>query len=173
MTRIPLIAKPEWTIEEEQRLRTLLTGGVHPGAIGKELYRTEGAIRHRMTKLGLRLARGKRIKLTPSERLQALNEVDLDARATKSAKKSFANHHERQFMEYLRGMGWIKEKTLPPTDRLATSLLKKGWIEQRRQDDENLFRMTEVGLAAFKAPVPIQKSWSKAHNPIVSKAKDK
>ena len=28
------------------------------------------------------------------------------------AKMTFANHHERQFMQYLRGAGWIKARTL-------------------------------------------------------------
>ena len=72
--RIPLIAKPEWTSEEEQRLGTLLTCGVHPASIGKQLNRSEGAIRHRMTKLGLRPKRGKRPTLAPSERMQALKD---------------------------------------------------------------------------------------------------
>ena len=72
--RIPLIAKPEWTSEEEQRLGTLLTCGVHPAAIGEQLNRSEGAIRHRMTKLGLRPKRGKRPTLAPSERMQALKD---------------------------------------------------------------------------------------------------
>jgi len=72
--RIPLIAKPEWTSEEEQTLRTLLTCEMHPAAIGRQLNRSEGAIRHRMTKLGLRPKRGKRrpVNLAPSERMLAL-----------------------------------------------------------------------------------------------------
>ena len=172
--RIPLIAKPAWTSEEEKTLQTLLTCGVHPTEIGKQLNRSEGAIRHRMTKLGLRPKRGKRTKSTPRERLQALINRDLElSRETKGKEKSFANHHERQFMEYLRGMAWIKERILPPSDRLATLLLKKGWIEKRRQENENFYRMTEVGLAALKAPVPIQESWSKPQSPIALKAKGK
>ncbi len=74
-------------------------------------------------------------------------------------------------MEYLRGLAWIKERMLPPTDRLASLLLKKGWIEKRREDNDNFYRMTKVGLAAFKAPVPIQKSWPKPQDPIHLKAK--
>jgi hypothetical protein len=65
----------------------------------------------------------------------------------KGEEKTFANHLERQFMEYLRGKGWVKETALPPS-RLVVSLQKKGWIEQQRQNNEALYRMTDVGLAA-------------------------
>jgi hypothetical protein len=69
---------------------------------------------------------------------------------------TFANHHERQFMQYLRGAGWIKARTLPPSARLVESLLQKGWIEQQHQGSKNelFFRLTEKGLEAMKSPVP-------------------
>ncbi|MEO8320740.1 MAG: hypothetical protein ABI561_20720 [Bradyrhizobium sp.] len=68
-------------------------------------------------------------------------------------------------MEYLRGTGWVKGKALPP-GTLAGILLKKGWIEQQLQglDQDVFYRMTDLGLAAMKAPVPIQKSWAKPKN---------
>jgi hypothetical protein len=70
----PLVASPAWTPEDEQKLRTMLMNGAHPTAIGKQLNRTEVAIRHRMTKLGLRSNRvkGRPVALTPSERMQAM-----------------------------------------------------------------------------------------------------
>lgn len=76
---------------------------------------------------------------------------------------TFANHRERQFMEYLRATGWIKGVALPP-GKLAEILLKKGWIEQQLQgpDKDVFYRMTDLGLEALKAPVPIQKSWAKS-----------
>jgi hypothetical protein len=49
--RIPLIAKPEWTTQEEEKLRLRVNQGDSPLAIGKELNRGEGAIGHRMSKL--------------------------------------------------------------------------------------------------------------------------
>ena len=78
---------------------------------------------------------------------------------------TFANHRERQFMEYLRGRSWVKGKTLPP-GTLAGILLKKGWIEQqlRGRDQTIFYRMTDLGLAALTAPVPIQKGWAKPKN---------
>jgi hypothetical protein len=73
-------------------------------------------------------------------------------------KMTFATHPERQFMQYLRGAGWIKASALPPS-RLVESLLLKGWIEQQQQGPKNetYFRLTEKGLAAKMAPVPTGK----------------
>jgi hypothetical protein len=61
---------------------------------------------------------------------------------------TFATHHERQFMQYLRGAGWIKAGTLPPSVKLVKNLLQKGWIEQQHQGPkkEIFFRLTEEGL---------------------------
>ena len=39
------------------------------------------------------------------------------------------NHRQRQFMQHLRGVGWIMARTLPPNERTVKSLLQKGWIE--------------------------------------------
>ncbi len=143
MNKRPLIASPPWTAADDERLRTLAMAGKLPTVIADELQRSAAAVRHRFYKLGIPLP-GAQIRGRKGE-----------------GKKNFASHHERQFMEYLRGLTWIKERLLPPTDRLAPLLLEKGWIEKQRQDDGNYYRMTEVGLAAYKAPVPIQKSWSK------------
>jgi hypothetical protein len=73
---------------------------------------------------------------------------------------TFASHRERQFMQYLRGAGWIKARLLPPSARLAESLLNKGWIEQQKQGPKNetYVRLTEKGLEAKTAPVPTRKA---------------
>jgi hypothetical protein len=72
---------------------------------------------------------------------------------------TFANHRERQFMEYLRGRGWVKGAALPP-GRLTALLQRKGWIEQQILPPANeiFYRMTDVGLAAVKASVPAGRS---------------
>ena len=57
----PLIASAPWTVEEEEQLRSLVVQGQTALEIGAQLQRTENAIRHRMTKLGLR---SKRVKST-------------------------------------------------------------------------------------------------------------
>jgi hypothetical protein len=68
---------------------------------------------------------------------------------------TYANHRERQFMEYLRGRGWVKGTTLPPST-LTASLQKRGWIEQQLQgpNTEIFYRMTDIGFKALTAPVP-------------------
>jgi hypothetical protein len=70
----PLVANPAWTPADEQKLRTMLMSGEHPTAIGKQLNRSEVAIRRGMTKLGLRsqCVKGRPVSLAPSERMQAL-----------------------------------------------------------------------------------------------------
>jgi hypothetical protein len=78
-------------------------------------------------------------------------------------KMAFATHPERQFMQYLRGAGWIKASALPPSERLLENLLRKGWIEQQKQGPKNevFFRLTEKGLDAKRSPVPIGKAKGK------------
>ena len=67
-----------------------------------------------------------------------------------------AKHNERQFMQYLRGAGWVKARDLPVNPRLVESLLSKGWIERQRQGPKNeiFLRLTEKGLEAKKSLIP-------------------
>lgn len=69
---------------------------------------------------------------------------------------TFASHPERQFIQHLRGAGWIKAGALPPSARLVEKLLQKGWIERQEQGPNNevFFRLTEKGLEAKRSPVP-------------------
>ena len=68
------------------------------------------------------------------------------------------NHRERQFMQHLRGVGWIMARTLPPNERTVKSLLQKGWIEQQHQGPKNevFLRLTDKGLEAKKSPIPME-----------------
>jgi hypothetical protein len=63
-------------------------------------------------------------------------------------------------MQYLRGAGWIKARTLPVSPGVVQGLLSKGWIEQQQQGPKNevFFRLTEKGLEAKKSPVPTGQS---------------
>jgi hypothetical protein len=71
-----------------------------------------------------------------------------------------AKHYERQFMQHLRGAGWVKARDLAASPRLVESLLSKGWIEQQQQGPKNevFFRLTEKGLEAKKLLIPIGQS---------------
>jgi hypothetical protein len=64
-----------------------------------------------------------------------------------------ANHRERQFMQHLRGAGWVKASTLPSSPRIVAGLLAKDWIELRGAGRDACYRITEKGLAAKMVPV--------------------
>jgi hypothetical protein len=88
-------------------------------------------------------------------RLDRLFGLGLSVHGPEGDEMMFATHRERQFMEYLRGKGWVKGTTLPP-GRLSDILQRKGWLEQQVQGPKNeiFYRMTDVGLKALRAPVP-------------------
>jgi hypothetical protein len=65
---------------------------------------------------------------------------------------TFATHLERQFMQRLRGAGWVKANALPPSPRLVQTLLQKAGSKQQ---NVVLYRLTEEGLEAKKLPIPI------------------
>jgi hypothetical protein len=44
---------------------------------------------------------------------------------------------------------------LPSSPKVIANLVDKGWIERGGTDAEIAYRITEKGLAAKKAPVPI------------------
>lgn len=58
---------------------------------------------------------------------------------------------ERQFMQELRGAGWVKATKLPEAPRVIANLLARGWIETN--EDKSAYRLTDKGLAAKMAPV--------------------
>jgi hypothetical protein len=75
MTKPPLIASPHWRTEDESTLRGLAQSGITASEIGKQLGRSEQAIRNRLNKLGISLKRIKtKGKAAPSERLNAARE---------------------------------------------------------------------------------------------------
>jgi hypothetical protein len=45
---------------------------------------------------------------------------------------TFASHRERQFMQYLRGEGWIQARLLPASARLVENLEGAGGQEGTR-----------------------------------------
>jgi hypothetical protein len=67
------------------------------------------------------------------------------------------NYYERQFMQQLRGRGWVNATGLPPGRSLIQSLLQKKWIESEGTGKSLAFKLTEEGLAAKKAPIPVVK----------------
>jgi hypothetical protein len=71
-------------------------------------------------------------------------------------KMDTPRHNERQFMQRLRGGGWVRASEAPASPKLIENLLAKGWIEKRKLNKTEIYyRLTDTGLAAKKAPVPI------------------
>jgi hypothetical protein len=66
------------------------------------------------------------------------------------------NHYERQLMQRLRGRGWVSAVELSSNPTVANRLLERQWIEKEGTGLDTMFRLTEEGLAAKKAPVPIR-----------------
>jgi hypothetical protein len=63
------------------------------------------------------------------------------------------NHRERQFMQQLRGRGWVKAIELPENPITLQRLLEKRWIESQGMERDIAYRITDEGMAAKKAPV--------------------
>jgi hypothetical protein len=68
---------------------------------------------------------------------------------------TFPNHRERQFMQHLRGAGWVNAAGLPDSPGTVQNLVKKGWIERRQDENGLCYRITDESLAAKKMPVRI------------------
>jgi hypothetical protein len=63
-------------------------------------------------------------------------------------------------MQELRDAGWVKATGLPDTPRVTTNLIAKGWVESQLTESGLAYRLTEPGLQAMKAPIPIKPSSS-------------
>jgi hypothetical protein len=67
-------------------------------------------------------------------------------------------HLERQFMQGLRGRGWVKRSKLPEATATVANLLHKGWLEERGEGCNLELRVTDEGIAAKTATIPPWKS---------------
>jgi hypothetical protein len=67
------------------------------------------------------------------------------------------NHREREFMQRLRGRGWVKAAQLPDAKATLTRLLEKRWVERQGIGREATYRITEEGIGAKTAMIPLTK----------------
>jgi hypothetical protein len=67
------------------------------------------------------------------------------------------NHSERQLMQRLRGRGWVSAVELSSAPTTAKRLLERNWVEREGTGKDTMFRLTEEGLAAKKAPIPLHR----------------
>jgi DNA-binding PadR family transcriptional regulator len=58
-------------------------------------------------------------------------------------------------MQNLRGAGWVKASALPSSPVILSSMLEKGWIEQRGEGRDLCYRITDHGLAAKTRQIPV------------------
>jgi chromosome segregation and condensation protein ScpB len=65
------------------------------------------------------------------------------------------NSREREVMQRLRGAGWVKATGLPDAPRIISNLIQKGWVESEQTEGGPMYRLTEPGLQAMKAPIPM------------------
>jgi len=58
-------------------------------------------------------------------------------------------------MQQLRGRGWVNAVELPEAPVTVKHLLEKQWIESRDSGRELAYRITQEGMAAKRALVPL------------------
>jgi hypothetical protein len=66
------------------------------------------------------------------------------------------NHNERQLMQRLRGRGWVSAAELSSSPTVALRLLERRWIVAEGSGRAMAVRLTDEGLAAKRAPIPMQ-----------------
>src|ERR1700694_5347790 len=77
---------------------------------------------------------------------------------------SLPAHRERQFMQHLRGGGWVKASAAPAGELLIINLLAKGWIERRGQTPNSTRLRVRVAICrSSRSPRPHQ--YLKQKNP--------
>jgi hypothetical protein len=69
------------------------------------------------------------------------------------------NHREREFMQRLRGRGWVKASQIPDAAITLKRLLEKRWIESQGRGQDVAYRITEEGIAAKTAPIPLARKY--------------
>jgi predicted MarR family transcription regulator len=67
------------------------------------------------------------------------------------------NHREREFMQRLRGRGWVKAAQLPDATTTLKRLLEKRWVERRDNGRDATYKITEGGISAKTAPIPLKR----------------
>lgn len=72
--------------------------------------------------------------------------------------KPYPTYRQREVLQFLMQGNWVAlHKLISVGDRLLDNLLQAGWIERSPEAmTGDLYRITEAGRTAFKAPVPIR-----------------
>ena len=67
------------------------------------------------------------------------------------------NHREREFMQRLRGRGWVKAIELPDAGITLRRLFEKRWVKVQRVGKQVSYRITDEGIAAKTALIPLKR----------------
>jgi hypothetical protein len=67
------------------------------------------------------------------------------------------NHREREFMQRLRGRGWVKASQIPDAAITLKRLIEKRWVERQGHGTDAFYKITEEGIAAKRAFIPLGK----------------
>ena len=72
--------------------------------------------------------------------------------------KPYPTYRQREVLQFLMSGDWVPLlKLIAVGDRLLDNLLQAGWIERSPEvNRRHLYRITDAGRAAFRAPVPIK-----------------
>ena len=65
------------------------------------------------------------------------------------------NHREREFMQRLRGRGWVKASQIPDAAITLKHLLEKRWVERQGRGADASYRITEEGITAKTTSIPL------------------
>jgi len=68
-------------------------------------------------------------------------------------RSEIPHHYERQLLQRLRDVGWVKASKILATTSFIEKLVAKGWIERSIIDGHLCYRITDQGLAAKKMPI--------------------
>ena len=64
-------------------------------------------------------------------------------------------HREREFMQRLRGRGWVKASQIPDAAITLKHLLEKRWVERQGRGADASYRISDEGIAAKTALIPL------------------
>lgn len=72
--------------------------------------------------------------------------------------KPYPTYRQREVLQFLMQGDWVPLlKLIAVGDRLLGNLMQAGWIERTPDvTTSDLYRITEAGRAAYKAPVPVR-----------------
>ena len=66
------------------------------------------------------------------------------------------NYYQRHFMQYLRSGNWVRVSALPDSPNTKAKVVRFGLVERRGRGPEVCYRITESGLEALRAPIPMK-----------------